>query len=415
MPSEGVHRTVAPRAMIYCINYAPEVIGVGRYAGELGAYLTRTGVDLEVVTTPPHYPGWTVPAPFVNRYATEGRNGARIFRCPMRLKPAMGGLARMLAPLSFALTSAPLAVTRALIRRPRVLLATEPGLFTAPAALLAARLCGAKAVLHVQDLEVEAAFAVRHLKGRRIQAMARAFDRSVLRLFDEVVTISDRMREALIAAGAPAERTSVVRNWVDLSAIRPLGRPSAFRAELGLPPERRVILYAGNIGAKQALDSVVAAAERLKLREDILFVIAGEGPEKARLAAAAGRNVLFLPLQPEEKLCELLNLADLHVLPQHADAADLVLPSKLGGMLASGKPIVVQAAPATELWTFLEGAARRVPPGDIDALAAAIADERPDSPTEIARRAELARMLSTERVLPGFAAHLFAPKRQRSA
>ena len=396
--------------MLYCINYSPEMIGVGRYAGELGAYLAKAGVDVEVVTTPPHYPGWKVQVPFANRYAQEERGGTRVFRCPIALRAEMGGLARMLAPLSFAFTSAPIALARALIHRPHVIMATEPGLFTGPAALLAARLCGARAVLHVQDLEIEAAFAVGHLKGRRVRAVARAFERALLRCFDEIITISDRMREALLATGASSDRTSLVRNWVDTSAIRPLGRPSVFRCELGIPPERRVVLYAGNIGAKQALDRLIAAAERLRARDDIVFVIAGDGPAKAELQARAGHNVLFLPLQPEARLCELLNLADLHVLPQHINAADLVLPSKLGGMLASGKPILVQAAPGTELWTFLDGAVRRVPPGDVSSLADAIAESSLDSPAQIARRKELAHHLSVEHALPQFEAHLFGFK-----
>ena len=88
-----------------------------------------------MVTTPPHYPGWTVRASFGNRYTAEKRDGAKVFRCPMLLRANMGGLARMLAPLSFALTSAPVAIARALVRRPNVVVATEPGLFAAPAAL----------------------------------------------------------------------------------------------------------------------------------------------------------------------------------------------------------------------------------------------------------------------------------------
>ena len=87
-----------------------------------------------------------------------------------------------------------------------------------------------------------------------------------------------------------------------------------------------------------------------------------------------------------------------------------MLPSKLGGMLASGKPILVQAAPGTELWTFLEGAARRVAPGDVDALAEAIAEGAPDTAAEARRRLELAQALSAERILPRFEAHLFAPR-----
>ena len=400
-------KTGRRRAMLYCINYAPEMIGVGRYAGELGAHLAAVGVEVEVVTTPPHYPGWAVPPHFANRYGTERLNGARVFRCPMWLSTKMSGLARLLAPLSFAFSSAPVAIVRALIHRPHVVVATEPGLFTAPAALLAARLCGARAVLHVQDLEVEAAFAVSHLKGRWAKVLARAFERVLLRRFDDVVTISNRIRAALLAAGAQADHTTVIRNWVDLSVIRPLDRPSAFRTELALRPGCRVVLYAGNIGAKQALDLVMDAADTLLNRQDVVFVIAGEGPEKSRLMARAKGNVKFLPLQPEHRLCELLSLADLHILPQHAGAADLVLPSKLAAMLASGRPILVQAAEGTELAEFLDGAARIVPPGDVSALANAILTFSPDTAREAEQRRMLASKLSHEDALRDFFDLLF--------
>ena len=98
------------------------------------------------------------------------------------------------------------------------------------------------------------------------------------------------------------------------------------------------------------------------------FVIAGEGPEKARLQALAPSNVTFLPLQPEVRLNDLLNAVDVHILPQNPHAADLVLPSKLGGTLASGKPIVAQAALETELYTFLADSASLTPPGDAGEL-----------------------------------------------
>ena len=395
------------RAIVYCINYAPEMIGVGRYAGELGRHLEAAGVRLEVVTTPPHYPGWIVKAPFRNRYHSEGRGAVRVIRCPLWLKPSMRGVARMLAPLSFAASSGPVIVARALSFRPDVILATEPGVFTAPAAILAAKLCGARLVLHVQDLEVEAAFAVSHLKGAWLLKLAMAIHRLILRGFDHVVTISNQMRRNLLRGGGRPDRVSVIRNWVDLSAIGPLDGPNAFRTELGIPVTTKVVLYAGSIGAKQALDLVVGAAERLAGRRDILFVIAGEGPEKDRLVQHAGDNVRFLPLQPEHRLRELLALADLHILPQHSGAGDLVLPSKLGGMLASGRPILVQAAPGTELAEFLEGAAQRVAPGDAAALAEAIATLEPDTAARAERRHRLASELSHEAALRRFEAVLF--------
>ncbi len=94
-----------------------------------------------------------------------------------------------------------------------------------------------------------------------------------------------------------------------------------------------------------------SAAEHLVGHRDIRFVIAGEGPVKERIQSRSGSlpNLHVLPFQPAERMSEFLGLANLHVLPQEASMADLVLPSKLGGMLASGKPIVVMTDPGTEM------------------------------------------------------------------
>jgi len=383
------------------MNYAPEMAGVGRYTGEIGEHLARSGNTVEVVTAIPHYPGWKVAPSYRNgRYVREQLGGAAVLRCPLVLRERMGGLWRFVAPLSFAASSAPVALWRALRLRPEVILCVEPTLMAAPVALFAAWLVGAKAALHVQDLEVDAAFAVRHLARKPwLQRIAKRCEAALLRRFDRVITISGRMGEALVGKAVEAERIAIVRNWVDLDIIKPLERESAYRDELALEPRDRVVLYSGNIGLKQGFDDVIAAAALLAGRGDIKFVIAGEGPAKASLAALAAplRNVRFLPFQPYERLSEFLGLADLHVLPQAADAADLVLPSKLGGMLASGRRIVLTAAAGTELATFASGAAIIVPPADVGALAAAIEravdDARPD-PDGASFRRRLAERLA---------------------
>jgi colanic acid biosynthesis glycosyl transferase WcaI len=120
------------------------------------------------------------------------------------------------------------------------------------------------------------------------------------------------------------------------------------------------------------------AAEQLAAVDKLHFVIAGDGPLKAHFLDRYGNmsNVHFLPLQPEDRLCELLNVANLHILPQDGAAADLVLPSKLGGMLASRRPILVQAEEGTELYQMLNGVVKIVPPGDVGSLVDAIIKAR---------------------------------------
>ncbi len=399
------------KIFIYAMNYSPELAGVGRYTGEIGDYFAAMGHEVAVVTTIPHYPGWKVLPPYRNgRYSSETRGGAKILRCPLLLRERMGGIWRLIAPLSFALTSAPLVLWRVLRHRPDIVLCIEPTLMGAPVAIIAARLSGAKTVLHVQDLEVDACFAVGHLAQRAwLQRLAHALEKRLLRGFDRVITISGSMAERLARKGVAADRIAVVRNWVDLDLIKPLEGVSPYRRELGIAETDRVILYSGNIGAKQGFDVLMDAASRLSGRADIKFLIAGEGPAKIELVARAAHlpNVGFLPFQPYARLSDFLGLADIHVLPQAADAADLMLPSKLGGMLASGRRTIVTAAPGTELATFVEDAAIVVPPGDAAALAEAI-EQAADAGCEDAgaarRRLRLAEPLSKRDGLRNFEA-----------
>lgn len=165
-PVAAAHPGVFMRVIVYCMNYAPEVAGVGHYTGEIAEYLAATGHDVTVITTPPHYPGWSVQGGFANRYSSRREHGITVIRCPLILRRKMGGIWRLIAPLSFALSSAPVALWQILRKRPQVVFCVEPTLFAAPVAQLAARLAGSSTVLHVQDLEVDAAFAVGHLGAR---------------------------------------------------------------------------------------------------------------------------------------------------------------------------------------------------------------------------------------------------------
>lgn len=107
---------------------------------------------------------------------------------------------------------------------------------------------------------------------------------------------------------------------------------------------------------------------------DVVFVFCGNGAGRADLVASCDAlpNVRFMDLQPMERLGELLALADIHLLPQRADAADLVMPSKLTGMLASGRPVVTTAHEGTELADVVSNCGIVVPPEQPQAFADAI-------------------------------------------
>jgi colanic acid biosynthesis glycosyl transferase WcaI len=163
-------------------------------------------------------------------------------------------------------------------------------------------------------------------------------------------------------------------NWVETDVIYPLVEPSAMRAELGITADKIVALYSGNMGEKQGLEVVLEAARKIIDQRHIQFVLCGDGAARQRLTQAYNGlpNVLWISLQPLERLNDLLNMADTHLLPQRADAADLVMPSKLTGMLASGRPVVATAHPDTQVAEVVKTCGLITTPGDADELAQAV-------------------------------------------
>jgi colanic acid biosynthesis glycosyl transferase WcaI len=163
-------------------------------------------------------------------------------------------------------------------------------------------------------------------------------------------------------------------NWVDTGAIYPLPGRNLLREELGIPEGTVTALYAGNMAGKQGLATLLDAARIVDGDRTLRFVMCGDGAAHEKLHQEYGglSNVIWLPLQPAARLNELLNLADIHLLIQLAGVADLVMPSKLTGMLASGRPVVATAYAGSQVADVVSGCGITVPPGDANALAAAI-------------------------------------------
>ena len=371
------------KILLYGINFAPELTGIGKYSGELAAFLQAHQHQVRVITAAPYYPEWKIyPGFSAWRYAKSvksaiGINAAPnlvIFRCPIWVPSKINGLSRLLHLASFAFSSMPLALTQ-IFWRPDVVIVIAPSFFCAPAAWLTARLCGAKAWLHIQDFEVDAAYALGILKDGLLRRIVTGVECFVMRRFDRVSTISARMVQRLDDKGVVAERRVLFPNWVDTTLIHPLAAPSPFRVRLGLADDAVLVLYSGNMGEKQGLDVLLDAAVKLATNPHVRFVMCGDGAARARMQQNYAHldNIVWLDLQPVELLNDLLNAADIHALPQRANAADLVMPSKLTGMMASGRPTIAAAAAGTEIAGALEGAGVVVPPGDAAAFAFAIA------------------------------------------
>jgi len=372
------------RILIYSANFAPEPTGIGKYSGDMAWWLAEHGHDVRVVCAPPYYPMWQLDKKYRwPLYRREKWRGVDVWRTPLWVPKSPSGLTRVLHLLSFAVTSFPVMLWQ-IGWRPDVVLTVAPAFMCAPAGLFTAWASHARRWLHLQDFEVDVAFGMGLLKGKLLQRIALRMESSLLKRFDTVSTISGRMMEKLRSKGVIHGKTRYLPNWVDLTRIKP-PKNGSFRRQLGISEDAIVVLFSGTLSGKQGLMVIPEAARLLQSRADIVFVVCGDGVMKPELEAAAAQlqNVRFMPLQPSARISDLLGIADIHLLPQSPDAADLVLPSKLCGMLASGRPVIATCRAGTEISEIVSQCGLVVAPENGQQLSQAIIELADDPETRV--------------------------------
>jgi colanic acid biosynthesis glycosyl transferase WcaI len=346
------------RFLIHGLNYAPELTGIGKYTGQMAEFLSAQGHAVVVITTPPYYPHWRVQKPYRWwLYKFERLNGVFVIRCPLWVPNVPSGLKRLFHLFSFFLSSIPV-FGLMMAWRPRVVMAIEPSFFSAICVAVLAPLFRFKSWLHVQDLELDAAFSLGLARGSFLQSMLQTVERHVMRLFHTVSSISGSMVKRLIQKGVNEGKVVLFPNWADEVSGVSIEKTALFREQWCIPPMAHVVLYSGNMGAKQGLETLLEAAVLLSNRRDIFFLFVGDGAARAPLQAMALNKQLncvkFFPLQSTDLFPTVLAMADVHVVLQRKGAADLVMPSKLVNILACGGVCVVTAEPGTELYEVVE-------------------------------------------------------------
>jgi colanic acid biosynthesis glycosyl transferase WcaI len=304
------------------------------------------------------------------------RNGVEIIRVPSTSFER----SRLLARASNYLTYLSNALLRGLRgRRPDVVLCMTDPPIVADIALLVARRYRAPLVVISQDVFPEIAVQLKRLENPVLMSLLRGLVSVYLRRADRVVAIGETMRQRLEAKGARPDRLRVIPNWVDTRRLEPLGKSTQWARDLGFD-EKFVVMHSGNVGHAQDLDSLVRAATFLRDLDDVLIAIIGTGARHAELVALAERlevdRVAFLYYQPRHLLPQSLSAADVHVVGLASGLAGYVVPSRVYGILAVGRPVIVAADAESETAQVVQqvGCGIVVRPGRPELLARAIRD-----------------------------------------
>jgi colanic acid biosynthesis glycosyl transferase WcaI len=347
--------------LIIGINYSPEMTGIGRYTGETGTWLSTKGWRVQVVTAHPYYPEWKRMRGSGSRwFGREVMDGVDIIRCPIYVPSKPTPMRRVFQDLTFLLTSMMAVTWLLLIRRShQVVMAVTPSMTSSFTAYWY-RLWrpGSRFIVRMMDLQAEAAGELGMLRAPRMLGCIMEMETWVLKKADRVCTITPAMRKRIVERGVAPGRTAVFPLWVDFERIGPAEPDSDVMQSLGIPPDRKVVLYSGAIGEKQGLEVIVELANRLR-REipELLFVVCGNGPYMDSLKELARRNgtenLEFRGLQTEPVFNQLLNRAWLHLVIQRQTRTEAYLPSKLMNIMAVGGLVLVTAFPGTTLHSIV--------------------------------------------------------------
>lgn len=372
--------------------YAPDEAATAQLLSDLGAALARRGHEIRAIASCRAYADPT------RRYPASSSESGVVVR---RVRATAFGRSRRLGRVA-DYASFLLGAAFALVRMPRpdvvVSLSTPP--LVAGLGLAVARLRGARTLFWVMDVYPDLAVELGALRERSlaVRVLARA-GRILLRGSDRVVALDHAMARRLEAQGARA--VTVIANWADEEAIRPRATENhPLRTRLGWDG-RFVVLYSGNMGLAHEFDTLLDAAARLAHDPVVRFAFVGDGPRRKEIETGARArgltNVEFHPYVARERLGESLTAGDVHAVTLRPRMEGLVVPSKIYGILAAGRPTLYVGPPAGDVHEIASaGCGVSLRTGDAGAVADAISRYRSDDGLAV-RVGARARALFEER------------------
>lgn len=359
------------------INYWPDETGIAPINTIRCEHLAQRGHQVVALTGFPYYPQWRIPLEYRHRFRLrEKRNGVTVIRSWMYVPARATSLKRVLHEGSFSLSALLSGISR---WRPDVIVAVSPPLALAISARVLSQLWRVRYVLHVEDLQPDAAVELGMIRSKRLLRVLYALERTAYRGAACMTTLNESMADRIRAKGVAGGKVAVVPHGTDpdLFKVRQDSDGTRFRRAHGLEG-KFVIVHAGNMGAKQALGVMLDAASLSRRFPEITYLLVGDGATRATLMRCAAdrnlSNVRFLNPLPRTDFHDLLAAADLSLVTQRRAVADVFFPSKVETLMAAGQPILASVDPESEVARVLRdsGAGEVVEPENFRALLDAI-------------------------------------------
>ena len=357
--------------MLVTSYFPPEFGAASDLYFDLAETFAEMGHAVMVVTRLPRYRTDTVQRGFYRRDRVGRSDVVRIANSPfVESRPFLRGIDH--------LTQAPLYFLGGLLAgRPDVVLFHSPPLTLGLSCLALSRLWGVPYVANIQDLFPKYAVDIGLMKNPLVTRAFEALEGLVYRTADAVTVNAPGNRSHVIARGGNQAHTVTISNYIDVDALRPGPRYNRFRERIGAD-SKFIVQYAGTMGFQQDLDVVLGAADLLRHQPDILFLLIGDGVERPRLERQAAAlklpNLRFLPYQPREDFPLVLQSADACVVTLRPEVTSSTIPSKLLGIMAAGKPVLITSDPHGDAPRTVEraGAGILTSPGSASSLADAV-------------------------------------------
>ena len=365
--------------ILYLSQYFPPEVGATQTrAYEMARGLVQAGHQVTMVAEVPNHPSGIIPPAYRGKwFERSDLDGIDVLRVWVKASPVKSFRSRMAFYLTFMSNCAVIGALQS--RGPfDVVYATSPPLFVGGAGLALHWLKRTPFVFEVRDLWPESAVVLGELRSPRAIALATRLEELCYNRASRVVVVTEGIRQRLLARGQAAEKLVLIPNGANTELFQPQPALGAeFRQQHGLRSDDFVVMYAGIHGIAQGLDTVLRAAQRLRVQDNIRFVMVGEGPVKPELQQLRSDlgldNVLMLPEQPRTSMPAVLSAADVALVPlRKVELFEHAVPSKLFDAWACGCPVLLS----------IDGEARRVleaangglfaPPEDPPALAQAI-------------------------------------------